>query len=350
MKLSKVLFVGDMKLSAPAEARTYDFHNLYVPLQQVIPNVVAFDFREVMTTVGRNQMNRELVECVRREKFDAAVVVPQRDEFDPDAMRALTESTTTIGYFFDDMWRVEYSTSWARIFSFVTTSDVNGVARFQEHGCNNAVYSPFGVNEEIFRPVRSSHRYAVSFVGQHHPYRAWLLQMLSRAGIGVNVWGVGWPAGPVSYEEMVEIFSASKINLNLSNSVNWDVRYLTTIRRSPANTLKAWRDVYGGTFRTDSKIHEQVKGRHYEIAACEAFQLSYFVEGLERQYAIGSEIAIFDRPDDLVRKVEFYLRHDATREEMSRAAYKRTLRDHTMRSRFEHLFANVVSTDRARRE
>ena len=84
---------------------------------------------------------------------------------------------------------------------------------------------------------------------------------------------------------MVTVFSQTKINPNLTNSVSWDARYLLS---SP----KAIRNSLSSAVRQDRKTREQVKARHFGINACGSFQLAYYVEGLERWYRIGEEIAI----------------------------------------------------------
>jgi spore maturation protein CgeB len=128
---------------------------------------------------------------------------------------------------------------------------------------------------------------------------------------------------------MVTIFNQSRINLNMSNSASWDIRYLLSSPRAILNRIRSPKSV------------EQLKARHFEINGCGAFQLSYYVEGLERQYAIGDEIGVYLDPDDLLNKVKFYLANEALRESIAEAGYRRTLANHTFRSRFESVFAQM---------
>ncbi len=48
---------------------------------------------------------------------------------------------------------------------------------------------------------------------------------MKKRGINVSVFGIGWPNGQVSSDEMNDIFMNSRINLNISNSENHDLRY-----------------------------------------------------------------------------------------------------------------------------
>jgi spore maturation protein CgeB len=74
------------------------------------------------------------------------------------------------------------------------------------------------------------------------------------------------------------------------------------------------------------------------VNGCGAFQLSYYVEGLERLYDIGNEIAIYLDPDDLLQKVKLYLANEALRSSIAEAGYVRTQSEHTFDSRFHHVF------------
>jgi spore maturation protein CgeB len=87
-----------------------------------------------------------------------------------------------------------------------------------------------------------------------------------------------------------------------------------------------------------AKSVEQLKARHFEINGSGGFQLSYYVEGLERHYEIGTEIGVYLDPDDLIQKVALYLADEPLRESISEAGYARTMMDHTFENRFRHVF------------
>jgi len=314
---------------------------LFQSLEWVANPVIVFDFMEILQQQGREQMNQTLLETVKDERPDVVIIVPYTDQLIPEIMDEINHHTITVGYFFDDMWRIEYAHFWANHFTFITTSDANGLQNFHEAGHDNAIYSPFACNHRIFEKKDLPKKYDVSFVGQYHPYRAWYLRELKRAGMAVQVWGNGWKTERLSQDHMVNVFNQSRINLNLSNSVSWDVRYLSTLDRPVKETLRAWRDTFRSLRRPDSKVREQVKGRHFEINACGSFQLSYYVEGLERHYQIGDEIALYASPEELVEKVCYYLKHEDEREAIAQRGYERTLSEHTMEQRFRQLLGRI---------
>jgi len=152
----------------------------------------------------------------------------------------------------------------------------------------------------------------------------------------------GWKSGQVSHSEMVDIFNQSKINLNLSNGESMDIRYLAScFDRSLGETVLMMRHTRNAIFKQDSKIREQVKGRHFEINACGGFQLSYFVEGLERHYKIGEEIALYGSVDEMIEKADYYLKHEDERRHIAEQGHLRTIQNHTMEQRFREIFRHL---------
>jgi spore maturation protein CgeB len=232
----------------------------------------------------------------------------------------------------------QYARHWARFFTFVTTSDIAGVRKFRAAGLPNAIYSPFGCNHRVFTRRTLPKTYDVTFVGQYHPVRAWIIQDLRRRAIDVRVWGNGWSTERLTESGMVDVFNQTRINLNLSNTVSFDLRYLAALHRPFRDTLRAWRTTARVLRGGDAKVVEQVKGRHFEIPACGGFQLSYYVEGLEAHFRIRDEIALYSTVEELAEKIRYYLDNDQEREAVAEAGFRRATRDHTMDQRFIQLF------------
>ena len=135
------------------------------PISRLVDSVILYDFMSVFHEVGRDRMNQDLLDTVRREQPDVTIFVPFTDQFIPEVVDAINKHTITVGYFFDDTWRIQYSQFWARHFRFATTSDVNGVKRWRDAGCSNFIYSPFACNPDIYHNKNTSKIYDVTFVG-----------------------------------------------------------------------------------------------------------------------------------------------------------------------------------------
>jgi spore maturation protein CgeB len=317
----------------PSRGHSYEYYNFYQSLKDLGHEVTMFDYMAELKRLGKSEMNHQLLALVQSSRPDLAMFSLYTDQLDPATVSQLRQHTRTLCFFHDDTWRVEFSQFWARHFDFFTTPDVYGVRKYQALGLDNAIHFPFGCNEKLYRKTGASSKYDVSFVGAWHPYREWLINLLRKDGLNVKVAGYRWPEGIVAHEEMVAIFNESRINLNLSNSASWDARYLLSSPRGLLNRIRSKKTV------------EQFKARHFEINGCGAFQLSYYVEGLERLYQIGDEIAVYLDPDDLRQKVHLYLANETLRKEIAEAGYARTLSAHTFRSRFQHVFERMGLSD-----
>ena len=313
----------------PKREYSFEYFNFYQVLKSMGHEVELFDYMGELRAHGKAGMNRRLLERVCAWQPTAAIFSLYTDQFEPEVVDALRAHTKTFCFFHDDTWRVEYSRYWAKRFDFFSTPDLHGETKYRELGLPNAIYFPFGCNEQVFRPLEVSKKYDVSFVGGWHPYREWLINRIRKAGIAVEVMGYRWPKGEVDQEGMVRIFNESRINLNLTNSASWDLRYLATSPRALLNRLRSKKNV------------EQMKARIFEVNACGAFQLSYFVEGLANCYDIDREIGVYADADDLIEKIKFYLAHEALRESMAAAALMRTMKEHTYAQRFQTVFRRM---------
>lgn len=313
----------------PERERSYEYFNFYQSLRQMGHEVELFDYMGEIRTLGKQGMNARLLERVREWQPAVVVFSLYTDQFDVRLVNELRSHAKTFCFFHDDTWRVDYSRYWARQFDFFSTPDLHGEMKYRELGLPNAIYFPFGCNEQIFRKLDVPKKYDVSFVGGWHPYRAWLIERIRKAGVAVKVAGHRWPSGEVDQENMVSIFNESRINLNLSNSASWDLRYLASSPRALVNRVRSRKNI------------EQMKARIFEVNGCGAFQLSYYVEGLAHCYEPDREIGVYADADDLIEKIKFYLQHDELRESVADAGYVRTIKEHTFAQRFETVFKRM---------
>jgi spore maturation protein CgeB len=319
---------GDLK-----REYSYEYFNFYLSLQQMGHEVELFDYMGEIQALGKEGMNLKLLEHVRQWKPAVTLFSLYTDQFEPSIVVKLREYTKTLCFFHDDTWRVDYSRYWAPHFDFFTTPDVHGEMKYREIGLHSAIHFPFGCNEKIFCMLNVAKKYDVSFVGGWHPYREWLIRRLEKNGINVHVVGHRWPNGEIDQGGMVKVFNETRINLNLSNSAPWDVRYLASSPRALINRLRSKKNI------------EQMKARPFEVSGCGSFQLSYYVEGLEYCYDLNREIGVYTDPDDLLEKVKFYLTHPELRESIAASGLKRTLSNHTFTKRFQKVFQRMDLVD-----
>lgn len=194
-----------------------------------------------------------------------------------------------------------------RYFDLCWTSTEDALKKYCVEGAI-PLYLPEGANPEIHRPWELEKTVEVSFVGQCYGNRPGIIRRLREAGIGVEAFGYGWPAGPLSTEEMVRMYSKSRINLG-----------------------------FGGV-----DAHEEtfcLKGRDFEIPMSGGLYLTERHPELERVFLPGKEIAVYRGFDDLLAKIRHLLAHPEEAEAIRLAGFRRARREHTWEMRFERVFA-----------
>lgn len=313
----RILYCG-MKFDYgnPGRGLSFEHKTFYECLVRMGHEVIYFDFMQLSTELGRGTMNRRLLEVVRSEQPDLLFAILFSEELDKNAVRTITTETgtTTFNWFCDDHWRFEqYSRHWAPCFTWVSTTDSAAVEKYRRAGYANAIKTQWACNHFSYYPVPTGRAWDVSFVGQPHGTRRRIIGALRRAGIDVYCRGFGWPEGRVSHEEMLEIFSGSRVNLNLSNS-SWDWRHPFERRR------------------------DQIKGRNFEIPGCGGFLLTQYADNLEEYYSAGGDLGVFRSTEELVERTRYYLRNEEERAALARSGYARTMREHTYDQRLRHIF------------
>lgn len=332
------ILVVIMKYDYGVKERGYSFEyiNVYKPLCDVYgeENVILYDFLSDYKEKGKKFTNNRIIELCKELKPGISLFCMFKDQIETGTVDRLRNYSPALCYFTDDPWRVEFAHKWIKHFDFFSTPDYFMYKTYLSEGINNALYSPFGFNSNIYIKKDLPKKYDVTFVGGFSPYRKWIIHLLKKEGINIKVFGRGWGSGSdwVSQEEMVDIFNQSRINLNLSNAISFDYKFLLYSLSSPYAVAKILRL---------KKFREQVKGRHYEINGCGGFQLSYYVQSLNLAYEIEKEIAVFDSVYNLPDTIKFYLKNEETAEQIAGNGYQRSLKDHSAQSYLKRLIEST---------
>ena len=193
-----------------------------------------------------------------------------------------------------------------RFFDLCWTSTEDALKKYCVEGAL-PVYLPEGANPELHRPWEQEKTIDVSFVGQCYGKRPETIRRLGEAGIRVEAFGYGWPGGPLSTEEMVRMYSRSRINLG-----------------------------FGGV-----EGHEEtycLKGRDFEIPMSGGLYLTEHHPELETVYDLGKEIVTYRGFDELVAKIRRLLANPDEAEAIRQAGFRRARKEHTWEMRFERVF------------
>ena len=155
-----------------------------------------------------------------------------------------------------------------------------------------------------------------------------------KKGVKVVVYGNGWPNGSLKPDDMIQVFKKSKINLNLSNSISWDLRYIISSPRSFISLVKLLLIKRG-------KDSSQIKARNFEIPFFGGFQLTDYVPALETYFNIGDEVICYTSPDDAFLQINHYLKDDTTREKIRSNGQLKAISQHGYLHRLKEILERI---------
>lgn len=314
----------------PERGPSFEQTNFRSALDGMGHEVVQFDFMERERVVGREQMRRELVEAAAGAGADVAFFCLFTDQLDVPTIEAVRREggAPTVNWFADDHWRFDdFSRHMAPAFDLAVTTDEDSLPKYAAAGIENVRLTQWACNRYAYRKVSDAIEHEVTFVGQPHGNRPELMSRLRDAGYEVEAWGLGWPAGRIDHDQMVRVFSTSRINLNPSNS-------------STPKMPKTPRAILGRLLGRGNYEPRppQIKGRNFEVPGCGGFILTERVPHLERYFEIGREVAVYDSTEDLIEQVGYWLAHEDERAAVAEAGYQRVLSEHTYDHRFNQIF------------
>ncbi len=252
------------------------------------------------------------------------------DQFEIETLEYLKSKYVTINWFGDDQWRFnEFSSKYAKHFSYCVTTDQYAIPKYKQLGQDNVIYSQWAAIQTHQVPKFEGYQYDVVFVGAFHPYRKWFIDRLINANINVQAFGNGWQNGPVSAEKMNKLFTSSKINLNIGNSTSYDSRYLLSGIRPFINSLRS------------PKNTSQIKARNFEIPFFNGFQLTDYVPSIENYFELGKEIVCYKDVDEAIMLVKYYLESETERESIKNSGHERAFREHGYINRLRDIIGRI---------
>jgi spore maturation protein CgeB/tetratricopeptide (TPR) repeat protein len=306
----------------------WEDHNLQPALQE-FGDVVRLrwppynQYADDWHSSGKQEFNHRLLQEVKRARDEAPVdlffsYLSGRLVF-PSTIRAIgVMGIPTVNIFLDDRHKFYGKlepTGFAGMvdiagsFRLCCTSSEQALRHYHSVGAR-ALHLPEGANPDVYRPLDVPKDIDVSFVGQRYGRRGDTVDYLKSKGIRVETYGRGWPSGEIAQDEMVKIFSRSRINLGFAQAGEG-------------------RDVFC------------LKGRDFEIPMSGGLYLTQHHGELEKVYDIGREIVCYRDREDLAEKIQYYLRHPEEAELIRISGRRRALRDHTWAGRLRKAFQAV---------
>lgn len=334
------------------------YRNLYLPLVDLGHDLVAFDYDLSAHFRNLEPKNAQHAAFIARERprTEAALLEQVKkahaerpiDVFfsyfysaicRPEVIREIhSMGIATMNWYCNASYQFDLIEELAPAYDYCLVPERYRLDDYRRVGAN-PIYLQEAANPTFYHRMDVPEDYAVTFVGMRYGDRPQFVEHLWKRGVPVHVWGPGWrdaqekkqPAwkrllgdkshipdhavgAPLSDDEMVALYSRSKISLGFSSC--------------------------GETHRSRERIL-QIRLRDFEGPMCGAF---YTMEDMEEMYAFfepGKEMVFYRDAEHLAELAAYYLRHDAERERIREAGHRRALAEHTWQKRFEKLFAEI---------
>ncbi|MDB6030595.1 MAG: hypothetical protein JWM16_933 [Verrucomicrobiales bacterium] len=269
----------------------------------------------------RDRMNALMLESFyhanREQPVDAVVGYLSGNTVAPEILLGMSGAgAATFNFCFDDKlhWpgrmaggRFTSPAAIAHAVDLNLTNAPESVIKYAAHG-GLALFWPEAACSDVHKPHDIPFEFDVSFVGSCYGWRPQFIHKLKSHGIRVECFGKGWPNGPLSDEEMVKLYSRSRINLGFGGiGYSWNLRCL--------------------------------KGRDFEVPMSGGLYLTQYNPELDLISAVGKEIVTYTSAVDCAEKINSLLA-DPHRAKMIRDAGRiRALRSHTYQTRWEEAFS-----------
>lgn len=173
-----------------------------------------------------------------------------------------------------------------------------------------AMFWPEAAHPDIHKPYDVPFKYDVSFVGGKYGWRQNFIERLQKIGINPTCFGNGWENGPLSDDEMIKVYSRSRINLGFAGVGH-------------------------------SKKLMCLKGRDFEVPMSGGLYLTQDNPELSLVYDIGKEVMTYTDEKDCAEKIKWLLAHPDDADAIRKAGRKRAATEHTWEKRFETVFKTI---------
>src|SRR3989344_1002993 len=300
----------------------YLYQSLYPPFKDIFKEVVMYDTKIKNFEYGSHLMRKNLISLIREKKPNSILFgVWGCGEFESidliEEINKASPKTIIVGLFTDDERDFEISSRYyAMLLDYNIVNQVHYVEQYKKEGYR--AFPSFGIYLKNFKPLGLKKKYNISFIGAPIAPRIKLMRYLINKGIKVNIWGNSWfnypefkdfYRGMPDDKEFVKIINESKINLSPS------------------------KNMYG---------EPHFKGRVLEFGACRSFALVDYFSGYLKYFKENKEIVFAKDDEDLLKKINYYLRNEKEREEIARNTYKKVVKNHDISAIYKKMFTEII--------
>jgi len=280
----------------------------------------GFDDRQPDWLNQRDQMNAAMLEAFhqanRTEPVDVVIGYLSGYNTSPKTLQKMSQAGAVI---FNFCWDDKLSFSGKKLGGRYTgpagiahavdlnlTNSPDSLIKYAVNG-GLAMFWPEAAHPDVHRPYNTPFEFDVSFAGACYGQRPSFINKLAKHNIKVECFGHGWPNGPLPLEEMIKLYSRSRINLGFAG-VGYSRKLMC------------------------------LKGRDFEVPMSGGLYLTQNNLELSLIFDVGNEILTYRNEDDCANVIKKLLAKPDRAEAIRKAGRKRCLKDHSYYARWSQIF------------
>ena len=302
-------------------------YNAYIKgIESQCLNLYFIDYFDHIGALGKQGFEHHVNELLCKEKIDLVFIIFVSGDpiLDPYFIQKIAQNRFMAMVFWDTEQFFEQIDRYYAQCADLVILPANYEYVFKLQALNINAICPFSLFDSTkYKPNPNAQKSIdVSFVGEvTKGKRQEYIAYLEANGINIHTYGKGTKNGKVSFEKVVEIFNTSKINLSFTGTY--------------AN------DVYSFCANINNRILQN-KGKPIEIALCGGFVLTEYVPGIEKVFEPHC-IDTFQKKEELLEKVRYYLQQTDEREAMAHKAYQHAKTHYDSVSAVKTIFQTIES-------
>ncbi|MFA9459042.1 glycosyltransferase [Halalkalibacter sp. AB-rgal2] len=308
--------------------------NLDFNMSRAYENINKKSTHKINIVSKENESIQSLLAKIKNFKPDVIIVF--RAPLPTAFLSALKKLQISIGrWVVDDPHRIDKHVLKSKPYDFVITQEKNCLSVYKKNDLK-AIHGPLATNEKEYYPMKVNENYVsdICFIGTPYKNRLAIIDSLADLLQEKNTFIIGpkweqlknYTALKTSIinqtlppNEVAKYYNGAKIVLNLNRPIN-DVG----LNKQKINAITP-------------------NNRTFDIAACQSFQLTAYLEELEAYYKLKDEIICFKHKEELREHILYYLEHSEERQRIAQKAYNRTLFNHTYTIRLQHFLDQLQS-------
>ena len=277
---------------------------LYLPLKQMGHEVYFYDTvtpLEVDFESVVDKFKPDLIFCCLTGDW----AIAPHEPWEALMKETLSGRTNTFNWFCDDTWRYDsFSKLAVRHFNVCSTPEPKFIERYKQDGYTNIILGAWHTNIDLYPALKYEEKdILISFMGAMNELRKSFFDKHEEFSIEMF--------SGVSQEKMLEIFTKTKIGINLSVNEN------------------------------DPLKKTQMKQRMFEVPAGLGLLFTENHDSLEMFFKPNEEIITFENDLDFKEKLKFLLSKPAVVKQIATAGHKRFLKQHESKIRLASVLEQI---------